>query len=142
MPMINIADYALLFNAIWTAIALLLLQWAVASGTKASSDGAVPGKLPADISHESFVFRAHRTFQNSLENYPAFIALALLAPLVAADAYWSGVCAWVFVGARAVHMVLYYGIATERNPSPRSYFFMLGLLAIVGLLILTAAALW
>ncbi|MEC7164145.1 MAG: MAPEG family protein, partial [Pseudomonadota bacterium] len=30
--------------------------------------------------------------------------------------------------ARLLHMILYYRIATEKNPSPRSYFYAIGLL--------------
>ncbi|MCP8899864.1 hypothetical protein M6D89_11195 [Gilvimarinus sp. HB14] len=31
-------------------------------------------------------------------------------------------------------MILYYAIATEKNPSPRSYFFGIALLAQIGIL--------
>ena len=131
-------------TALWgiaALIALWLVQWFVASLTKASRPGAVPGKIDDSLSHESFVFRAHRTFMNSLENLPAMFATAFLAVLVGADPFWTGLLIWVFVAARGVHMVLYYAIATERNPSPRSYFFMIGLAANLGLLGVTVAAL-
>ncbi|GHD48245.1 Uncharacterized conserved protein, MAPEG superfamily [Marinobacter persicus] len=131
-------------TALWgiaALIALWLVQWFVASLTKASRPGAVPGKIDDSLSHESFVFRAHRTFMNSLENLPAMFATAFLAVLVGADPFWTGLLIWVFVAARVVHMMLYYAIATERNPSPRSYFFMIGLAANLGLLGVTVAAL-
>lgn len=38
-------------------------------------------------------------------------------------------------------MLLYYKISTEKNPSPRSYFFALGLLATLVLLIGTGVSL-
>ncbi|NWO08243.1 MAG: MAPEG family protein [Alteromonadaceae bacterium] len=122
-------------------IALWQLQWFVASFTKASRPDAVPGKIDDSLSHESFVFRAHRTFMNSLENLPAMFATAFLALLVGADPFWTGLLIWLFVAARVVHMALYYAIATERNPSPRSYFFMMGLAANLGLLAVAAATL-
>jgi hypothetical protein len=33
-------------------------------------------------------------------------------------------------------MVLYYAIATEKNPSPRSYFFLIGVVANITMLVL------
>jgi hypothetical protein len=33
-------------------------------------------------------------------------------------------------------MALYYAIATEKNPSPRSYFFLIGIIANVVMLVL------
>jgi len=38
-------------------------------------------------------------------------------------------CIWLYVIARIIHMLLYYGVATEKNPSPRSYFFLIAALA-------------
>lgn len=122
-------------------ILLLLVQWAVATITKGSQKGAIPGKLNPSLGHESLVFRAHRTFMNTLENSPPMLASAFLAVLVGASAYWVGILIWVWVVARLLHMVLYYAIATERNPSPRSYFFILGVLANAGLFGLCVATL-
>lgn len=101
---------------------------------KGSQKGAIPGKIDPSLSHESFVFRAHRTFMNTLENITAMVTTSFLAMLIGADSSWTAVLIWTFVAARLVHMLLYYWIATEKNPSPRSYFFMIGLLANVGLL--------
>ncbi|KXS52221.1 MAG: hypothetical protein AWU57_3396 [Marinobacter sp. T13-3] len=133
--------YTTALGGIAALIAVWLVQWFVASLTKASQPGAVPGKIDQSLSHESFVFRAHRTFMNSLENLPVMFATAFLAILSGADPFWTAVLIWIFVAARVVHMGLYYVIATERNPSPRSYFFMIGLLANLGLLGVSLAAL-
>lgn len=123
--------------ACWGMIAILLIlfvQWSVATMAKGSQKGAIPGKIDPSLSHESFVFRAHRTFMNTLENITAMVTTSFLAMLIGADSRWTAVIIWTFVAARLVHMLLYYWIATEKNPSPRSYFFMIGLLANVGLL--------
>jgi len=133
--------YTTAFWGIGALITVWLSQWFVASATKASRPGAVPGKIDESLSHESFVFRAHRTFMNSLENLPVMFATAFLAILVGANPFWVGLLVWVFVAARIMHMALYYAIATERNPSPRSYFFMIGLAANPGLLGVTVTAL-
>lgn len=116
-------------------IALVLVQWVIGSGAKAKQPGAIPGKIPNDLSHDSFVFRAHRTFMNSLENVPLFLATVFLAMFAQLDASWLAIWVWVFWAARLIHMVLYYAIATETNPSPRSYFFMLGFMVNIALLV-------
>ena len=127
--------YLLAYWGVFTALVILLLQWFVASGRKAKQPGAVPGKINESLSHDSFVFRAHRTFMNSLENYPLMLGTTFLTFFVGASAFWTALLIWVFVGARLIHMVLYYAIATEKNPSPRSYFFMIGLFANIALLV-------
>jgi len=119
----------------------LVAQALIAASTKASQKGAVPGKMDPSLSHSSFVYRSNRTFMNSLENFPAFIGAAFLAIFVGADAFWVGTLIWVFAVARILHMVLYYAIATEKNPSPRSYFYLIGLVANIALLVVCGAAL-
>jgi uncharacterized MAPEG superfamily protein len=128
--------YTLAYAGILFSLVTLVVQALVASFSKASQEEAVLGKIDENLSHSSFVFRAHRTFMNSLENYPTFLGSAILAVLLGADALWSGVLIWMFACSRVVHMVLYYCIATERNPSPRSYFYLLSLGANIALLIL------
>ncbi|QMV17071.1 MAPEG family protein [Vibrio spartinae] len=134
-----------LYTASYWGIFVMLITWLiqslVASVSKGSQPGAVPGKIDESLSHDSFVFRSHRTFMNSLENLPMMLGTAFLAILVGTNVFWTGVFIWVFAGARIVHMVLYYAIATETNPSPRSYFFLLGLLSHICLLVLCALAL-
>lgn len=128
--------YHLAFTGLFVILLTLLVQWFIASKTKASQPGAIPGKSAQNLSHESFVFRAHRTFMNSLENLPLMLGTTFMAILISANALWTAIFVWVFAVARVLHMVLYYAIATEKNPSPRTWFFMIGLLANVGLLVL------
>lgn len=127
-------DYQLAYIGLAVVLITLLVQMLVASSTKARQPGAIPGKIDESLSHHSFVFRAHRTFMNSLENMPLFLGTAYLAIFVGTDPTWVWVLVWTFALSRLAHMVLYYAIATERNPSPRSYFYLLGLLANVILL--------
>lgn len=135
------AVYLSAFWGVAAVIVLLLAQWAVATITKGSQKGAVPGKIDAELGHESFVFRSQRTFMNTLENVSALLGTAFLAVLIGANAFWVAVLIWVWVLARVMHMALYYAIATNQNPSPRSYFFVLGVLANIGLLGLCIATL-
>jgi uncharacterized MAPEG superfamily protein len=68
-------------------------------------------------------------------------AIGFLAILIGANVFWTGVLIWVYAMARIVHMGLYYKIATEKNPSPRSYFFIIGVIANIALLVLVGVAL-
>ena len=128
--------YYLALWAIFVILAIWLVQWFIASSSKSRYPGAIPGKLPPELSHESFVFRAHRTFMNSLENLPILLSTAFLAMFVGVSPFWTSLLLWVYAFARLGHMILYYKIATEKNPSPRTFFFMLGFLANVGLLLM------
>lgn len=138
----NITDtYPVALWGIFTIILTWLIQWFVASWSKGSQAGAIPGKIDESLSHSSFVFRAHRTFMNSIENVPAMLGTAFLALFVGANVFWTGVFVCFFAVSRIVHMALYYIIATETNPSPRSYFFLIGLASNVCLLCTCALAL-
>jgi len=78
---------------------------------------------------------------NSLENFPAMLGSFFLAIFVGANVFWTGAIIWIFAVARIIHMALYYAISTEKNPSPRSYFFLIGLAANVALLVLCGISL-
>lgn len=108
-------------------VATMLLQSLIATGAHRKQGQYVPGVVSEALGHESFVFRSHRTFQNSLENVPLMFASAVLALLVQLPAPWLAATVWIYALARLVHMVLYYKIATEKNPSPRSYFYALAM---------------
>lgn len=132
----------LVFTGLWIIIATWMVQWAVAAAVKAKQPGAIPGKVPKDLSHDSIVFRCHRTFMNSLENVPMFLATVFLALFLGLESAWFGYWVMLFAVARILHMVLYYAIATEKNPSPRSWFFVLGAVANIAILVQCAMQLW
>ncbi len=137
----ELTDYHTALWGIALIILMMVIQWLIATVSKASQKGAIPGKIDESLSHDSFVFRAHRTFMNSMENLPMMMSSAFLALFVGASPTWTSVFIWAFLIARLGHMALYYGIATEKNPSPRSYFFALGFFASSALLILTMVTL-
>jgi uncharacterized MAPEG superfamily protein len=134
-------DYTLTYIGVYIALVTLLVQATIAAISKAKQPGAVPGKIDEHLSHDSFVFRAHRTFINSLENFPLFIGSVFLAVFTGTHPRWLGILVITYALARIIHMALYYAIATEKNPSPRSYFFGVALIAQVGVLGLIGAAL-
>ena len=129
-----LADYSSAHAGLVVILATVLIQQLIASGKKARAPGAVPGKMDESLGHESVVFRTQRTWLNSLENLPTMLGTAFLAMFIGADPKWTGILVWVFAVARIIHMVLYYAISTNVNPSPRSWFFLAGFVANVVLL--------
>jgi uncharacterized MAPEG superfamily protein len=131
-----LASYSFAVWGLWLILMTVFVQAMVASVAHRKQKQYVPGIVNDKLSHESFVFRSHRTFLNSHENLLMMFGPALLGMLVGMDAYWLGILVWVYAIARILHMALYYVIATESNPSPRSYFFMVGFVANLVLLIM------
>ncbi len=127
-------SYSVAFFGIFTIILTVVVQSLVAAQSKATQPGAIPGKIDPSLSHCSFVFRSNRTFANSLENITVMLGASFLAILVGVDALWAGIIIWVMAISRIIHMVLYYAISTEKNPSPRSYFYLIAVLANILLL--------
>lgn len=110
-------------------IAMVVLQALIATAAHRKQTEYIPGIVDDKLDHFSFVFRSHRTFINSLENVPVFILTAFLAMFASVE---PATLVWtisIFTAARFIHMVLFYKIATNKNPSPRSYFYMIGLIA-------------
>ncbi|MBH0058769.1 MAPEG family protein [Pseudoalteromonas sp. SWXJZ94C] len=124
------------YLAFYFYLIMLVIQWAVATFSKAKEPNAVPGKIDENLSHDSFIFRAHRTFHNTLENSALFIGTVLFAFVINYQSPIFAICVWIYVIARLIHMTLYYMIATEKNPSPRSYFFLIGVIANVVMLVM------
>lgn len=128
-------DYTLTFWGLFVILATLIVQSLVAALVKAKQPGAIPGKMNPELGHESFVYRSNRCLANSLENATIMLGTSVLAILVGANPKWAGICTLGFALARLGHMWLYYVIATEKNPSPRSYFYLLGLVLNIILLV-------
>jgi uncharacterized MAPEG superfamily protein len=127
-------SYSVAFFGILIIILTVVVQSLVAAKSKASQPDAIPGKIDSSLSHSSFVFRSNRTFANSLENITVMLGASFLAILVGANVFLTGIIIWVMAISRIIHMILYYAISTEKNPSPRSYFYLIALVANVILL--------
>lgn len=127
-------DYRWALLGLVLILTTLFIQWIFATVSKGRLPNAIPGKIPQDLGHESFVYRANRTYMNTLENISFMLGSSFVAMFAGVDAFWLALCIWIFAIARIMHMLLYYVIATEKNPSPRSYFFILGLFSNVFLL--------
>ena len=127
--------------SLWALLVMVftvLLQSLIATAAHRKQSRYVPGVVDENLGHESFVFRSHRTFQNSLENAPLMVFTGVIGMLAGLSPTSLAVALWVFAIARLIHMVLYYKIATEQNPSPRSYFYLVGMLSNLVLVVMIA----
>jgi uncharacterized MAPEG superfamily protein len=61
-------------------------------------------------------------------------ATIIMAMFMGISATWVAVCVWIYAIARLLHMWSYYAISSNRNPSLRSLFYVIGLVANVVLL--------
>ena len=115
---------------IWLILATIIVQAMVAVRVhRRQSGGYSPGVIKSELGQSSIVFRAHRTFQNSLENIIPVLGMAIIAMLSGYGAFKLSIIIWVYAISRIIHMILYYKIATNKNPSPRSIFWAIGFLA-------------
>tara|TARA_Y100001949_G_scaffold168131_2_gene166495 strand:- start:3383 stop:3823 length:441 start_codon:yes stop_codon:yes gene_type:complete len=126
--------YQSTFIGLWLIFATLVFQALAASVSHRKQQHYIPGIVDEQLGHESIVFRTHRTFHNSLENLMMMVGPVFIAILTGMDSSWLAALVWIYAIARIIHMVLYYRIATEKNPSPRSYFYVIGLFANIVLL--------
>lgn len=129
-------NYTWVYWGLWTIGFTILVQALVASIAHRRQKKYIPGIVDKNLSHESFVFRSHRTFLNSHENVVMFLIPVFVGLFSKMDASTLAAIVWIYAIARLIHMALYYKIATEKNPSPRSYFYIIALLANLVLFIL------
>ena len=122
-------EYQSVFLGLWLVLATMIIQAIVAVRVHRRQKGGYNvGVIKPELGQSSIVFRAHRAFQNSLENITPLMGMAIIAALSGYSATKLSVIVWIYAIARIVHMVLYYKIATDKNPSPRSIFWAIGFL--------------
>ncbi len=136
------AEYHATLAGLLFIAATIYVQAFIAIRAHRKQEVMIPGVVDENLGHSSFVFRSHRTHQNSLENIVQFALPAIVGVLAGANAFWLATIVWIYAVARVAHMVLYYKIATEKNPSPRSYFYIIGFFANLALIVMVAASLF
>ena len=115
---------------IWLILATMVIQAMVAVRVhRRQKGGYSPGIVNPELGQSSFVFRSHRTFQNTLENIVPILGMAFLGMFSSYDPLKLSIIIWVYALSRIAHMILYYKIATEKNPSLRSIPWAIGFLA-------------
>ena len=124
------------FIGLWLIVATIIVQAMVAVRVHRRQEGGyLPGVLKPSLDHTSIVFRTHRTLQNSLENLIPLLGLVVIALMSGYESKKLSIIIWVYAISRIIHMVLYYKIGTNKNPSPRSIFWAVGFLTTLYLMI-------
>ena len=70
-----------------------------------------------------------------MENIVPLFGMAILALVSGYSATKLSIVVWTYAIASVFHMILYYMVATDQNPSVRSIFFGIGFLATFYLII-------
>ena len=123
-------EYQSVFLGLWLILATIIVQAMVAVRVHRRQKGGYNvGVIKSELGQSSIVFRAHRTFQNSLENITPLMGMAIIAALSGYSSIRLSMIVWIYAITRIIHMVLYYKIVTDKNPSPRSIFWAIGFLA-------------
>jgi uncharacterized MAPEG superfamily protein len=119
----------------WVVLAGAALVQALIADVAGIRSKHVPG-MPVTSGHDDLFFRTVRAHANTLENVPVFVVLSLACMLLGASPGATSTLAWVFVAARAVHMVAYYADVRAL----RSAAFAVSFLASIGLLVVAVRA--
>ena len=127
--------YYLSFFGIWALLSLVVIEAIIAMGASRSQKKYTPGILNSDLGPESFVFRSDRAFKNSLENIVPFLGAAIISILLSMDPLRLARLILVYVLARYIYTAVYYSIATRKNPSFRSLFYLVGLIVTIIMLV-------
>jgi len=127
--------YQSVFFGLWLILTTIIIQAIILIRSHRKQKSYQVGVLDPTLGQESFLFRAYRVFWNSLENIIPFFGMALLAILSGYDSYVLSLIVWIYALARIIHMLLYYLIATDKNPSIRTIFYLIGFFANLYLMI-------
>ena len=127
--------YASVFIGLWLILSTIIIQAIVLIRSHRRHKGYKVGVMDSSLGQESFLFRSYRAFWNSMENIVPMFGMALIAILIGYDAETLNVIVWIYAISRIIHMFLYYFIATDKNPSIRSIFWVIGFFANLYLMI-------
>ena len=121
--------------ALWFILVAIVIQAMVLIHLHRKQPNYKVGVIDPSLGQESLFFRAYRTFWNSMENIVPVLGMALIALVSGYSATKLSIVLWTYAIARVFHMILYYMVSTDKNPSVRSIFFSIGFLAMFYLLI-------
>ena len=121
--------------ALWFILVTIVVQAMVLIHLHRKQPNYKVGVIDPSLGQESLFFRAYRTFWNSMENIVPVLGMALIALVSGYSATKLSIVLWTYAIARVFHMILYYMVSTDKNPSVRSIFFSIGFLAMFYLLI-------
>jgi uncharacterized MAPEG superfamily protein len=126
--------YKLVFFALWVILTTIFAQAVVLIVAHRMQKNYKVGVIDASLGQQSFLFRSYRAFWNSVENVVLIFPLVIVGILIDYDSNSLGIITWVYAVSRIGHMLVYYFIATDRNPSLRSVFWLFGFFAMAYLI--------
>ena len=126
--------YKLVFFALWVILTTIFAQAVVLIVVHRMQKNYKVGVIDASLGQQSFLFRSYRAFWNSVENVVLIFPLVIVGILIDYDSNRLGIITWVYAVSRIGHMIVYYFIATDRNPSLRSVFWLFGFFAMAYLI--------
>ena len=126
--------YKLVFFALWVILTTIFAQALVLIVAHRMQKNYKVGVIDASLGQQSFLFRSYRAFWNSVENVVLIFPLVIVGILIDYDSNRLGIITWVYAVSRIGHMLVYYFIATDRNPSLRSVFWLFGFFAMAYLI--------
>ncbi len=103
----------------------VLIQGLLVAPLGFAKDEEAPG-MPLQGTHANLSFRVLRTFANSTENLPMFIAALLLAIIAGVDATWVNWLAGLHVAFRLLFWLVYYAGVGKVAGGPRTIAFVGG----------------
>jgi uncharacterized MAPEG superfamily protein len=121
--------YQSVLLGLWLTLSVIIIQAVVLVRVHRRHKGYKVGVIDPALGQSSFFFRAYRTFWNSLENIVPLFGMAIIAMMAGYSPQKLSVIIWIYAVVRIIHMILYYKIATDKNPSIRSLFWATGLIA-------------
>lgn len=127
--------YQSVYIGLWVILSTIIIQALILVGAHRAQPGYRVGVIDPNLGQESFFFRSHRAFWNSLENIVPLLGMSLIAILSGYDVKKLNLVIWIYAVSRMIHMILYYLIATDKNPSLRSLFWISGLFANIYLMV-------
>ena len=126
--------YKLVFFALWVILTTIFAQAVVLIVAHRMQKNYKVGVIDASLGQQSFLFRSYRAFWNSVENVVLIFPLVIVVILIDYDSNRLGIITWVYAVSRIGHMLVYYFIATDRNPSLRCVFWLFGFFAMAYLI--------
>tara|TARA_B100000963_G_scaffold272889_1_gene241063 strand:- start:5437 stop:5859 length:423 start_codon:yes stop_codon:yes gene_type:complete len=121
-----LVEYLGVFIGLWLVLATIVIQQIVLVRVHRSQKGYKVGVIDPSLGQSSLFFRAHRTFWNSMENIVPLMGFSIIAIITDYNPQRLTNIVWIYAVMRIIHMILYYAIVTDKNPSPRSIFFIIG----------------
>ncbi len=123
-----------------TLSAMTLVQNFLTAPLAFIKEEQVPG-MPLRFDHSKLSFRVLRTYQNSAESLPAFIAAVLVAVVVGSTPTVINIAASVYLVARVLFWITYYNGRGRIAGGPRTMAFVICLIANLVIAVMAIVAL-